>query len=74
MRLEQLGPGVNTPTWAYELGWFALYQDLVFKLTPSKICHGHIAPDLRALWAREAAGHLSLVARYDEVGPVSIKA
>eukprot|EP00983_Pelagomonas_calceolata_P024190 761105-Pelagomonas_calceolata.AAC.1 len=37
------------------------------------VCYGRVASNLLALWAREAAGHLSLVARYDEVDPVGVK-
>eukprot|EP00983_Pelagomonas_calceolata_P001912 64195-Pelagomonas_calceolata.AAC.1 len=43
------------------------------KLKLGIVCHGCIAPEYFALWTREATGHLSLVARYDEVGPISMK-
>eukprot|EP00983_Pelagomonas_calceolata_P005256 171682-Pelagomonas_calceolata.AAC.1 len=48
----EVGKGIPR---AYELGWFALYQDLVFEQTSGKVCHWRIAPEVSALWTREAA-------------------
>eukprot|EP00983_Pelagomonas_calceolata_P046215 1140062-Pelagomonas_calceolata.AAC.2 len=55
---------------ANELGWFVLYPNFSFKLMLGIVCHGRITPKVSALWTKEAAGNLTLVARYDEVGPI----
>eukprot|EP00983_Pelagomonas_calceolata_P038773 1136916-Pelagomonas_calceolata.AAC.2 len=44
------------------------HGDFYTLLTLGIVCHGCIAPKVSALWNREAAGHLSLVARNDDLG------